>query len=511
MHRTPSPRTPTGPGAGPGPAPSAASPPGHDARRRGSAATAARYTRSTSAATSDQSNSAALARPASERAARRAGSSSSAPSAAASAAGSPAGTALPRVGRRAPRGRRRGRSPAPALPRPAPRPARCRSSRRRCAGRRTRGREPSTRRLVRVVDAGRGRRPRRASAGPGRSRRSAVRVAPSDDDQPQLRAPQPGQRVEQHRHALARLVEPPDERHRVGARTGRLGASAATSTPLGISTASPPRWRTCTRRADGRDGDARRHLLHQRLDDTRRARRARGTARSRCGTSPPPALRPGATRSRRCWPWWARAGAARRSGARRATAAPARTPPARKRPAPPTRCSGTPTARPTGVTNSGTRPLRGRQHPHDVAAGPQRRRQAEHVRLHAARHVERVRADHPDPEVTAGRPSTAAAGRASRSGRPRRAPQRVAERLRRLLHIGHGGTGAANAIVQPSGENPSRVGNSVAPVSAASRAGPDGSRAGSPNSVTSRLAPSTSRSASTQTTPPPRSRRSSAR
>ena len=66
----------------------------------------------------------------------------------------------------------------------------------------------------------------------------------------------------------------------VSAARGPRGANAATSTPLGISIASPPRWRTCTRRADGETAIRCGHLLHQRPDHpAERGERARAFRR----------------------------------------------------------------------------------------------------------------------------------------------------------------------------------------------------------------------------------------
>ena len=71
------------------------------------------------------------------------------------------------------------------------------------------------------------------------------------------------------------------------------------------------------------------------------------------------------------------------------------------------------------------------------------------------------------------------------------------------------GTGGWKRMPQPSGANQHPNGSNAAPVAAASRAGPLGTRAGAPKRSTVTPESVRSRSASRQTTPPERSLRAS--
>ena len=90
---------------------------------------------------------------------------------------------------------------------------------------------------------------------------------------------------------------------------------------------------------------------------------------------------------------------------------------ARTSPAPPSRCRARRSARPAGVTNSGTGvSVGGRgQHAHRVPEPLQRAGEPDDVRLHPARDVEGVRADDPHPQ-RARQPVTAAARSAVQIG-----------------------------------------------------------------------------------------------
>ena len=113
----------------------------------------------------------------------------------------------------------------------------------------------SIRGLVRLADLAEQHARAPAQFRPG-SLAQLLRVAAAGDQQPQVRgaADDQPQRVQQHRHALARLVEPAEEADRAarpaGSRAARSAARrTATSTPFGMITASPPRCSTCTCRA----------------------------------------------------------------------------------------------------------------------------------------------------------------------------------------------------------------------------------------------------------------------
>ena len=107
----------------------------------------------------------------------------------------------------------------------------------------------STERSARALSSSVTRPEERRSAQPGRQlARALVDVARPGDEQPQagMRASTAGSASTQDRQALAGLVDPAEEPSAPGRSPGQPGsgsasANAATYTPLGITTASPPR------------------------------------------------------------------------------------------------------------------------------------------------------------------------------------------------------------------------------------------------------------------------------